>query len=78
MVEPSAEHDYLKAHTNSAYIRLNDLIIGTAVVLLSLEDYATAFKESEKPITISIPSSKEKNTKIRRSPTEFIRILVET
>jgi hypothetical protein len=54
MVEPKAEHDYLKTHANSAYIRLNDLIIGTAVVLLALEDYAIAFKDSEKPITISI------------------------
>jgi hypothetical protein len=77
MVEPRAEHDYLKAHANSAYIRLNDLIIGTVVVVLSLEDYATAFKDSEKPITISIPSGKGKNTRISRSPAEFIELLAE-
>src|SRR5712672_2711780 len=77
MVEPKAKRGYLKAHANSAYIRLNDLIIGTEIAVVALEDFATSVKESKEPLTLSLPSSKGKFREISRSDAELRAILAQ-
>jgi hypothetical protein len=56
-------------------MRLNDLIIGTEIVIGALEGFAGTSEEWEEPFTIPLPSNKSKLTAITRSRMQIIKIV---
>jgi hypothetical protein len=77
-VEPTAEpKNFLKGHSNQAYQRLNDLVIGTHFTIMVLKDFTYKIhKYADKDkYPIGLPSDKGKISTIYRSRTAFLKIL---
>jgi hypothetical protein len=71
-----AERDRLKAHADSADLRLTDLIMGTEFAVGGL-DAVSSLDEWEEPFTVEIRSNKGETIKISKTIPELKEILRE-
>ena len=71
------EHDHLKAHTDSAGLRLTNLEMGTEYAVAGLELIESSLDPLEEERAIDIRSSKGETIRISKTIPEFEEILQE-